>query len=91
VEVFGQALPSERQHGYRHLCIEHRLLQAGGPTFRARVQALRAAGLKTEPAFAAALGWTGPDPYAELLAVESFSEAALQLLVERAGSQSADN
>ncbi|MBF9238101.1 DUF4269 domain-containing protein [Hymenobacter sp. BT683] len=82
VEVFGQPLPSERQHGYRHLCIEHRLLQAGGAEFRARVQAQRAVGIKTEPAFAIALGLNGPDPYAELLALEGFSEAALRSLVE---------
>ncbi len=80
VEIFGQALPSEHQHGYRHLCIEHRLLRAGGPTFWADVQALRATGLKTEPAFAAALGWTGPDPYTELLDLEAYSEPELRNL-----------
>jgi hypothetical protein len=70
VEVFGQPVPTGQQQGYRHLLVEHRLLQLGGPAFRAQVQIHRAAGLKTEPAFAAALGWTAADPYAELLTLE---------------------
>ena len=49
------------------------------------MQAQRAAGLKTEPALAAALDLPGPDPYAALLAVASFSEATLRALAERAG------
>lgn len=77
VEVFGQPVPSAQQQGYRHLVVEHRLLQLGGNGFRARVQAQRAAGLKTEPAFAACLGLAG-DPYAELLRLESYSDAQLQ-------------
>ncbi|WP_035563548.1 DUF4269 domain-containing protein [Hymenobacter sp. IS2118] len=83
VEIFGQALPSERQHGYRHLCIEHRLLQVGGAALRAEIRALRAAGLKTEPAFAAALGWTSPDPYTELLALEKYAEEELHDLLRQ--------
>ncbi|WP_324677557.1 DUF4269 domain-containing protein [Hymenobacter sp. GOD-10R] len=77
VEVFGQPVPSAQQQGYRHLVVEHRLLQLGGAVFRARVQAQRATGLKTEPAFAACLGLTG-DPYAELLRLESYSDAQLR-------------
>ena len=77
VEIFGQPVPSAQQHGYRHLLIEHRLLTLGGDTFRAQVQAQRAAGLKTEPAFAATLGLTG-DPYAALLTLEAYSDAELR-------------
>ncbi|GGF26196.1 DUF4269 domain-containing protein [Hymenobacter cavernae] len=77
VEVFGQPVPSTQQHGYRHLLIEHRLLMLGGDAFRAQVQARRAAGLKTEPAFAISLGLVG-DPYAALLALEACSDAELR-------------
>ncbi|OUJ74359.1 hypothetical protein BXP70_11080 [Hymenobacter crusticola] len=77
IELFGQPVPSAQQHGYRHLLIEHRLLTLGGAAFRARVHAQRAAGLKTEPAFATALGLAG-DPYAALLALETCSDAELQ-------------
>jgi len=77
IEVFGQPVSSTQQHGYRHLLIEHRLLELGGSTFRAQVQARRTAGLKTEPAFAASLGLAG-DPYAALLTLEVSSDAELR-------------
>lgn len=77
VELFGQPVPSAQQHGYRHLLIEHRLLTLGGTSFRTCVQLQRAAGLKTEPAFAACLGLAG-DPYAGLLVLEASSDAELR-------------
>jgi hypothetical protein len=50
-------LPSERQHGYRHLQIEHRLLVAARFLAEVLRREPRAFG---EPAFAAALA-DGPD------------------------------
>jgi hypothetical protein len=76
VEVFGQALPTARQNGYRHLVIEARLLAAGGAALRQQVLALKASGMKTEPAFAQVLGLPG-NPYQALLALEACDEAAL--------------
>lgn len=68
-EVFGQAVPSHRQPGYRHLLVEYKLLQAHGPDFRRKIIELKKSGLKTEPAFAQVLGLTG-DPYQALLSLE---------------------
>ncbi len=83
VEVFGQALPTTRQNGYRHLVVEARLLAAGGPAFRQQALTLKAGGLKTEPAFAHLLGLPG-DPYQALLALEACSDDTLrQLLAAR--------
>ncbi|MEL6533761.1 MAG: DUF4269 domain-containing protein [Bacteroidota bacterium] len=66
IEVFGQAVPTVRQHAYRHMLVEHRILQAHGSSFRDEVVALKKAGHKTEPAFAKVLGLAG-DPYEALL------------------------
>lgn len=65
VEVFGQPLPIDRQRGYRHLLVEARLLARGGARLRRAVATLRRSGLKTEPAFARALGLEG-DAYERL-------------------------
>lgn len=69
IEVFGQAVPTEEQLGYRHMLIEYRLLQERGPEFRQQIIDLKSSGLKTEPAFAQLLGLTG-DPYLALLNLE---------------------
>jgi len=69
IEVFGQVLPTAQQHGWRHLLVEAAVLAAGGEAWRTAVRALKAQGLKTEPAFAQLLGLPG-DPYAALLALE---------------------
>ena len=83
VEIFGQAVPTVRQYGYRHLVVEARLLALGGPALRAQALALKADGLKTEPAFARLLGLPG-NPYQALLALETEPDAALrQLLAAR--------
>jgi hypothetical protein len=80
VELFGQALPTARQNGYRHLVVEARLLAVGGAALRQQVLALKTSGVKTEPAFAQLLGLPG-DPYQALLALEAYDEAALVALV----------
>lgn len=68
-EIFGSPRPVAEQAGWRHFLIEQRLLDQGGEPFRARIMALRHGGMKTEPAFAQALGLAG-DPYAALLALD---------------------
>lgn len=80
VEVFGQALPTACQNGYRHLVVEARLLAAGGAALRRQVLALKANGVKTEPAFAQVLGLPG-NPYQALLALEACDDDALSALV----------
>jgi hypothetical protein len=69
IEVFGQDIPTRQQRGYRHMLVEHALLEKHGETFRQQVIALKEQGIKTEPAFAQLLGLSG-DPYTALLAFE---------------------
>lgn len=66
VEIFAQKIPSEKQNGYRHLLIEHRLLEEKGEVFKQQLIALKKAGWKTEPAFAKLLNLQG-NAYQQLL------------------------
>lgn len=68
IEVFGQRRSVVEQEAYRHMLIEHRILQERGESFRNQVIELKLQGYKTEPAFAKLLGLPCVDPYAELLA-----------------------
>jgi len=69
-EIFGQAIPTFHQMGYRHLVIEYHLLHMFGEEFRQRIVALKRSGYKTEPAFARLLNLSG-DPYQALLRYET--------------------
>lgn len=69
VEIFGQAIESNKQMAYRHLLIENQLLKEKGEHFRKEIIRLKETGLKTEPAFAALLNLQS-DPYIELLKFE---------------------
>jgi hypothetical protein len=69
VEIFGQQIPTIQQMGYRHMITEYKLLQKHGEDFRQKIIHLKKQGLKTEPAFAKALGISG-NPYTALLNLE---------------------
>ncbi|AYA35987.1 DUF4269 domain-containing protein [Hymenobacter oligotrophus] len=69
IEVFGQGQPVRQQYAYRHMVVEHAVLQAGGAAWRTAVRQLKLQGLKTEPAFAHLLHLPG-DPYEALLTLE---------------------
>ena len=69
VEIFGQNIPVKKQMAYRHMLVEHRLLQENSDDFRREIIRLKNEGYKTEPAFARILGLKG-DPYIELLRYE---------------------
>jgi hypothetical protein len=66
IQVFGQDVPVRRQRAYRHMLIEARLLEIAGEEARRAIRALKASGLKTEPAFARWFSLSG-DPYLRLL------------------------
>lgn len=83
-EIFAAADPVAHQAGWRHFRVEQRLLDRGGPPFRAAVMRQRHAGLKTEPAFAATLGLAG-DAYAALLDLERASDHRLAQCLAEAG------
>ncbi|UXR65949.1 VOC family protein [Bdellovibrio bacteriovorus] len=76
-EIFAQPTPTSHQTANRHFLVEERLLCLGGAAFHGKIQELRKQGLKTEPAFAAALG-LGGDAYAELLSLQKLSESQLK-------------
>ncbi|WP_295767709.1 DUF4269 domain-containing protein [uncultured Mucilaginibacter sp.] len=69
VEVFGQSIPVKQQFGYRHMIIEHQLLEYKGESFRQQIIQLKQQGYKTEPAFAKVLNLEG-NPYIALLDVD---------------------
>ena len=66
VEIFAQNLPVTQQYAYRHLVIENKILLTKDEAFRNEIIRLKRQGLKTEPAFAQALGLSG-NPYESLL------------------------
>ena len=75
-EVFVQNGESVQQTAYRHFQVEELLLKLKGETFREHIMKLRREGLKTEPAFAQALGLTG-DAYLSLLKLQGLGTAEL--------------
>ncbi len=81
IELFCQTLPVEQQWGVRHFDVEQRLL-ALLPDLRPAVVTHKQNGLKTEPAFAAALQLDG-DPYEAVLQLEKLSDAQLTALGRR--------
>jgi len=64
-EQFAQPVPVEEQDAYRHMLVEHHVLETR-PQIREDIVRLKASGWKTEPAFARVLGLEG-DPYDRLL------------------------
>lgn len=83
-EIFGAVQPVAQQAGWRHFLVEGRLLAMGGNAFHAAVMALRNAGQKTEPAFAAALGLIG-DPYHAMLDLQDRSDEDLAIMLRNSG------
>jgi len=66
IEIFGQNIPVKNQNGYKHMIIEHAILQCKGENFRLEIIKLKQKGYKTEPAFGFLLGIKG-NSYQELL------------------------
>jgi hypothetical protein len=82
-EVFAGTDPVYEQPGWQHFAVEKRLLDIGGPVFRTAIAALRMDGVKTEPAFAMALGLSG-NPYRHVGALFHRSdEHLIDLLAKR--------
>ncbi|MDW8850058.1 DUF4269 domain-containing protein [Flavobacterium sp. MMLR14_040] len=72
IEIFGQNIPTKNQNGYKHMIIEHEILQSNNESFRLEIIKLKQKGYKTEPAFGFLLGLKG-NPYQELLNYKSDS------------------
>lgn len=75
-EIFGQPLPVTKQNAYRHMIIEHRLLEIAGAQALQAIRQLKTKGLKTEPAFAEYFGLAG-DPYQTLLDMADWEDTGL--------------
>ncbi|BAX79495.1 DUF4269 domain-containing protein [Labilibaculum antarcticum] len=75
-EIFGSLFPGTDQNSYRHMLIEHRILQLLGEDFKQKVIQLKKEGLKTEPAFAKLLKLDG-DPYQQLLDMEGITDTEI--------------
>lgn len=84
VEVFASPVPVDDQAGWRHFVAENRLLEIAGAPLRDHIVTQRRSGMKTEPAFAKALGLRG-DPYIALDALADAQHEHLQALVAAAG------
>lgn len=69
-EVYGQDKAVSEQFAFRHMLVEHKLLEQNDETFKEEVIALKEKGLSTEEAFCSLLGIKG-DPYIELLKLET--------------------
>ncbi len=80
IELFGQALPVEKQAAYAHLLQAHRVIQLGGEGWRSAIQELKLKGLKTEPAIARLLALPG-DPYQAVLDLQRISDDDLRAKV----------
>lgn len=68
VEIFAQPTPVKAQQAYRHMMVEHYLLQKNDAAFRQQIIDLKKEGYKTEPAFAQLLNLAG-NPYEALLQI----------------------
>jgi len=69
IEIFGQAILSTKQDAFKHMLIEHKILQEKDSIFTKKIIHLKKSGIKTEPAFAQLLGLKG-NPYHSLLTLE---------------------
>lgn len=76
LELYAENILTKQQNGYRHMVVEHRILQLLGPTAALCIRQWKQQGMKTEPAFARMLGLQG-DPYLALLELCDWSDEQL--------------
>lgn len=69
IEIYGIGTPTREQIAFKHMLIEHAILESKGEDFKLKVIDLKRSWIKTEPAFAQLL-WIEWDPYVELLKME---------------------
>jgi hypothetical protein len=81
IEFFAQNLPTKLQNGYRHMLIEHRLLELAGKEAVDAIRELKISGIKTEPAFAQYFKLIG-NPYEILLELSDKKDEELRLLIK---------
>lgn len=80
-ELFAQPVPTVLQNGFRHMVVEHRILNILGEEARQSIISLKQSGVKTEPAFAKLLGIEG-DPFQQLLLLSDWCEDELRTFLK---------
>lgn len=80
IEIFGQSCPVRKQHAYRHMVQEGRVLALAGEHFREQAIRLKESGLSTEVAFARLLDLPG-DPYEAILSLEQLTDTTIASLL----------
>jgi hypothetical protein len=83
IEIYGERRSTISQNAYRHMLIEHRILDIAGEPFREKVIELKKQGYKTEPAFGLILNLQ--NPYEDLLGLEELEDNELQIFISEAG------
>lgn len=87
IQLFAQSIASIEQNGFKHMIIEHRILQLLGEDCKQQIRTLKLSGMKTEPAFAELLQLPG-DPYNALLELHAWSDERLcEFLQTRKGEK----
>ena len=81
-EIFASAEPIIKQSGWQHFRVEQRLLDLAGFALRDQIMVLRMQGMKTEPAFALALGLNG-DPHEAVSDLFGLSDPELAEVIYR--------
>lgn len=76
IEIFAQPVPTTQQNGFKHMIIEHRILNILGEEGKKYIKHFKTKGLKTEPAFGLFLGLKG-NPYQELLNMFAWDDVRL--------------
>lgn len=76
IELYAIEGASVATNGYRHFCIEERLLKLFGEPLRELIQKLKLSGIKTEPAFAHVFRLTG-NPYEALFLFETMDDQTI--------------
>ncbi|WXR62615.1 DUF4269 domain-containing protein [Peptostreptococcaceae bacterium AGR-M142] len=79
IEIYSSKLDSKKTNGYRHMIIEHRILNLLNLEFKEQIIELKKNGLKTEPAFGKLLGMD--NPYEELLLLENLNDEELKVFL----------
>lgn len=83
IEIFAQDIPSLQQNAYRHLVIEHRILNLADLRFKEEIIQLKLNGYKTEPAFGKLLNLQ--TPFEELLQIYECSDEELTAIIWQNG------
>lgn len=83
IEIFAQNIPSLQQNAYRHMIIEHRIINLANPKFKEEVIRLKMNGYKTEPAFGKLLNLQ--NPFEDLLQIHGYSDEELTAFIRQNG------